>query len=125
MKAEKIFPICDVLSVATGRLMGGIGGVYEVLNWMTGESLMTHQIPRVSREALPVLLARHPSLIDAVAEACNVTTANYATWLETWTDRYGAEIAVPTMDADAHERIDPMSELVEMVHPDKIITVQP
>jgi hypothetical protein len=32
----KEFATKDVLSTVTGRLMGSIGGVYEVLNWMTG-----------------------------------------------------------------------------------------
>ncbi len=113
----------DVLSVVTGRLMGDIGGVYEVLNWMTGESLFTHQLPRVSREAAPVILAAIPALQSAVDEAEKVTTANYREWRDTWLTRYGATLAVPKLNTDQHERIDPMSELAEKVHPDKIITV--
>ncbi|MER8754137.1 hypothetical protein NKH69_00435 [Mesorhizobium sp. M0976] len=35
----KEFPTCDVLSTITGILMGPIGGVYQVLNFMTGESV--------------------------------------------------------------------------------------
>lgn len=47
----KSFHIGDVLSAMTGTLVSPrhIGGVYDVLNWMTGESLMTHQLPRASR----------------------------------------------------------------------------
>lgn len=40
----KEFPTADVLSTITGMLMGKIQGVYEVLNWMTGESVYTHQM---------------------------------------------------------------------------------
>lgn len=36
---------------------------------------------------------------------------------------YGDEIAVPVMNIREHERIDPMSELAEMVPPDRIITI--
>ncbi len=50
---------------------------------------------------------------------------NYKEWLRTWEDRYGPTIAVPKFCVDTHERIDPMSELSEMVHPDKIIVVKP
>ncbi|MER9710235.1 hypothetical protein NKJ13_08190 [Mesorhizobium sp. M0174] len=35
----KEFPTRDVLSTITGILMGPIGGVYEVLNFMTGEDV--------------------------------------------------------------------------------------
>ena len=119
----KELPTTAVLSVVTGRLMGDIGGVYEVLNWMTGESLFTHQLPRVSREATPVILAAIPALQKAVDEAEQVNTENWQEWRDAWVTRYGATLAVPKLGADQHERIDALSELAEAVHPDKIITV--
>ncbi len=119
----KEFATRDVLSTITGRLMGEIGGVYEVLNWMTGESCFTHQLPRISREARPVVVAAHPTLQQAIDEAEQVTQANYAEWRQTWEDRYGPTIAVPKFTAVSHESIDPLSELAEKIHPDKIIPI--
>jgi hypothetical protein len=122
-ETEKEFATCDVLSTVTGRLIGKIDGVYEVLNWMTGESVYTHQLPRICREACPALVARHPHLQQAIDEAEQVTRENWQQWRQTWEDRYGPTISVPKFSADAHERIDPISELAEKVHPDKIITI--
>lgn len=119
----KEFPTNDVLSTITGRLMGDIGGVYQVLNWMTGEDVFTHQLPRIGREATPVMLAAHPQLAQAIEEADQVTPDNWREWLQRWEDRYGPTIAVPKFTADTHERIDPLSELAEKVSPDKIIPV--
>lgn len=119
----KEFASCDVLSVVTGWLVGKMCGVYEVLNWMTGESLFTHQLPRVADEARPVLVAAHPSLQQAIDEAEQVSMENWSEWLQTWQDRYGPILSVPKFGTDNHERIDPMSELAEKVHPDKIIPV--
>lgn len=119
----KTFAAADVLSTITGRLMGDIGGVYKVLGWMTGEDVYTHQIPRIGREATPVVVAAHPQLQQAVDEASHVTPENWKQWRQTWEDRYGMEIAVPKFGADTHERIDPISELAEKVHPDKIVTL--
>lgn len=121
----KEFPTRDVLSVITGRLMGEIGGVYLVLNWMTGESVYTHQLPRISREAKPVILSLHPALVPTIAEAEQVTQENYATWRDTWEARYGLTITVPKLTIAEHERIDPLSELAEKVSPDKIVAVAP
>jgi hypothetical protein len=120
---EKQFPTCDVLSTLTGMLIAKIDGVYQVLNWMTGESVFTHQIPRISREAVPVLVQRHPLLQQAIDEADQVTPENWQQWRQTWEDRYGPTIAVPKFTAATHESIDPMSELAEKVHPDKIVTI--
>jgi hypothetical protein len=121
----KEFATRDVLSTITGRLMGDIGGVYEVLNWMTGESVFTHQLPRIGREATPVLVAAHPALQQAIDEAEQVNQQNYAEWRQTWENRYGPTIAVPKFTVETHESIDPFSELAEKVHPDKIIAVRP
>lgn len=114
------FATADVLSTVTGRLMSSMDGIYQVLNWMTGESVFTHQIPRISREARPVIIAMYPLLQQAVDEAEQVTRENWQRWRQTWEDRYGPTIAIPKFSADAHERIDPMSEALEHFPPDKI-----
>lgn len=113
----KEFPISAVLSVTTGRLMGDIGEVYEILGWMSGEKLFTHQLPRVSREAAPVILAAHPQLHAAVSEAEQVTTENWQTWLSAWTDRFGAALPVPRLGLHEHRRVGPLAELAEMMSP--------
>ncbi len=122
----KAFATGDVLSTATGYLVTpkGIGAVYEVLEWMTGESVYTHQIPRIGREAAAVLLAAHPELAEAYAEAKQITPNNWQQWLATWLSRYGEAITVPKFTADEHERIDPISELAEKVPPGRIIVVR-
>lgn len=114
MSETKAFPTAVVLSTITGRLLCDIGGVYEVLSWMTGESVFTHQLPRISREAEPVILAAHPHLREAVREAALVTTENWQDWRDRWILCYGHEIAVPKMTAAEHKAIDPISELQAM-----------
>lgn len=69
------FPLRVVLSVTTGRLLtepkgphnNGIGDLYEILNWITGDNLFTHQLPRAERAAMPWLLKCFPELAPATA----------------------------------------------------------
>lgn len=117
----KAFPTADVLSTITGRLMGDIGGIYTVLGWMTGESVYTHQIPRIRKEACAAMLALRPDLVRAVNEADQVNRDNWRGWLATWTARYGDTIDVVKLNADQHERIDPHSELAEKLPPERIV----
>lgn len=51
------FHIGDILSITTERLVSPrlIEGVYDILNYMTGDNLMTHQLPRASRHCAPYL----------------------------------------------------------------------
>jgi len=126
MSETKDFPTADVLSTITGRLMSeDIGGVYRVLEWMCGHAVWTHQLPRIGREARPVLVNRQPALQKAIDEAEAVTPENWREWLARWEQRYGQTIAVPKFHADDHDPIDPLSELAEKVGPDKIVVVKP
>lgn len=118
---EQEFTMGQVLSAATGTLMCEIGGVYEILNYMTGESLMTHQLPRVIREAQPVLLKRHPWLADI--DMSDVNPDNCRQRLDEIIAQHGARVMVPMMTIDQHERIDPLSEAAEKFHPDRIVVV--
>ena len=123
---SKAFPISDALSAATGILVSenGIGGVYEVLGWMTGESVYTHQIPRISREAAPVILAAHPQLAEAYEEAKRVNRENWREWLAIWKSRYGETLEVPKFTTAQHEYIDPISEIAATVHPDNLLVIK-
>lgn len=66
----KRFHYTDLISITTGRLVSTrhMEGVYEILKHMTGDSVYTHQIPRVMQECVPVLCALYPELSnDALA----------------------------------------------------------
>jgi hypothetical protein len=120
----KTFPLGTVLSITTGCLLApnGISGVYEILNFMTGDNLYTHQIPRVCRECAPYLLKQFPQLAGIDTSA--VTPENVQAFLEDLLARLPAELEVETMPPGEHYEIDPMSELAEMVHPSKIVVVK-
>lgn len=123
MTETKSFPTADVLGVVTGRLLreGGFNDLHEVVEWMAGEPVFTHQIPRICDEASPVIVAMHPELQAVVREAEVMDGGNCLAIVAGWRQRYGETITVPRMNADQHERIDPVSELAEKVHPDNII----
>jgi hypothetical protein len=70
MTETKTFPLRVVLTVTTGRLLteprgpqdNGISDLYAILNWITGDNLYTHQLPRASETAKPYLLKCFPQL---------------------------------------------------------------
>lgn len=130
MEVEREFDIGDVLSVTTGVLLCSVSGtrrspiegVYDILNYMTGESLYTHQLPRVCKEAAPVILARYPQFAAIVVPEF-ASPEEVPAFVEQLRRDHGATFAIPRMTADEHEHIDPLSELAEKIHPSKIIVV--
>jgi len=125
------FELGDILSITTGRLVSRrhIDGVYDILNYMTGDSLFTHQLPRASRECEGPLLAQHPDLAAvAVPEWSDMPKERLQEAVYAWLDKteatYGARRPVqPLADAE-HTHIDPLSELgLRGIPPERIITV--
>jgi hypothetical protein len=118
------FHIGDILSITTGHLVSPrhIEGVYDILNFMTRDNLFTHQLPRASRECAPHLLRQHP-MLDHV-DASGVNADNWRAWLDAQIVKFGLTLPVEPVPEHVHEFIDPMSELAEKVHPDKIITIE-
>ncbi len=123
--ATKQFHLGDVLSITTGRLLSpeGIGGVYKILNFMTGDNLYTHQLGRVAEECKPFLLKQFPAL--ASIDATEITRENASEWRDRQVAIHGDQFSVDTLPPDAHHVIDPLSELAEKVHPDRIVVLGP
>lgn len=120
----RTFDIGDVLSITTDYLVSerGMEGVYDILNFLTGDNLFTHQLPRASQEMRPVILKQHPNL-EAIPDA-NVTRDNWRGWLAEQVALFGPTLELSPAQGHEHERIDPLSELAEKIHPDRIIGVQ-
>jgi hypothetical protein len=139
----KSFHISDVLSATTGRLVSSrhMEGVYDILNFVTGDNLYTHQLPRAMRECEPWLRTQFPTLfpddpITAKAiEGMETLMADGDTReqrgdkIARWVDCLRQAHALPEMltvyemGADMHTRIDPADELRAMVGDDKVTTV--
>jgi hypothetical protein len=111
----KDYHLGDVLSITTGCLVSPrhIEGVYDILNFMTGDNLFTHQLPRVWEECRPHLQAQHPQL--AAIDASGVNKDNWRAWLDEQVAVYGEMLPVRPVPADAHEQIDPIAEAIAMM----------
>lgn len=136
----KSFSLRTILTVTTGRLLtegkgerdNGIGDLYEILGWMSGEyGLITHQLPRVGEKCKPWLLKQFPELtvyglaysmasLDKWLKSCREGHASEGIkmWLTEMKmmfpeikDRY----EVAKIQPESHERIDPISELRSMM----------
>jgi hypothetical protein len=118
-KEWKSFHLGAVLTITTGIMVapGGVGDIYDILNWMTGENLFTHQLPRASDECEPVLKDLYPGLA-AVTRPDTTKLANgdqetfWKNWLANQVKQFGENLPVPKLLV--HEGKDPIEELFEM-----------
>ncbi|MEO3869357.1 hypothetical protein ABGB18_11045 [Nonomuraea sp. B12E4] len=126
MPETRDFHLGDILSITTGMLVSPshIDGVYRILNWMTGDNLFTHQLPRVGEACKGSLLQQHPDLADVqVPEDLDGKEAVLA-WLSEQVARFGETRPVARLDPADHTRIDPFDE-IRMIRPDMpIISIE-
>jgi hypothetical protein len=118
---KKTFKIEEVLSAIYGILLCDIGRVYEVLNFVTGDNLFTHQLPRAGRQCQPLVEKQHPFLKEIDLSGINP---------ENWKDRL-AEIkakypnTIDLLAVNDWQHINPITEAIEMRGGDqsKVITI--
>jgi hypothetical protein len=126
MTETRDFHLGDILSITTGCLVSPshIQGVYGILNWMTGDNLFTHQLPRAGEECAGPLLEQHPDLAAVEVPAEFTSKEHVLAWLDEQVARYGETRPVAPLAALDHTRIDPIEEM-RMLAPDaQIITVE-
>lgn len=124
---SKVFPLGDILTITTGRLVAedGMVAIYRILDYLTQDKLMTHQLPRASDECKPWLLQWHPELAVASTETDaldNLTedVKNSGEACRLWVAYVRTKCGLPEslelepIPQDDHERKDPYDELVAM-----------
>lgn len=130
------FHISDVLSITTGRLVSArhMDGIYDILSFLTGDSIYTHQIPRVMREVKPWLRQQYPLLfpenppVKALLDGLTASLAEFPgdqTIIAGFVDavRHQARfpevvpefLPVSELSAGMYTRIDPIEEAGAMV----------
>ena len=144
---SKQFHIGDILSITTDMLVSPrlMKGVYDILNYMTGDNLMTHQLPRVAKECKPYLIEQYPQLnspemsfaladFSAIMAKTSDDQKGFAVlgWLsKIYFGDYGIKfpsannmLDVKPLPKGCHQYKNPIEEVVEMVGKNKVIVVE-
>jgi hypothetical protein len=117
MNITVVFDLGTVLSITTDVLLTKIENVYEILNYMTGDNLFTHQLPRVSREMKQVILDQFPQLAEI--DASGVDTTNWEEFLNNQIEKYGNEFPIFPCGISEHKVIDFQQEAIDMLNGDE------
>lgn len=113
------FDLGAVLSVTTDKLLCPLGDLYGILNYLTGDSLYTHQLRRAADACRPHVLQQYPELDDV--DTSGVTPENWQEFLDGQKQRFGD--AVPLAPLPEWEHKDPVDEAVELAGEDKVMVM--
>jgi hypothetical protein len=123
---KKSFALGDILSITTGRLVSTrhMEGVYEILNFMTGANLFTHQLPAASRECEPELLKQFPQL-GSIKEPNFGDPDEVPAWLQDQKRLFGETLEVEPFAKIDSSYSDPIGDAVKMFGSDRVVVVTP
>lgn len=116
---KKTFKLESVLSSVKGILLCSIDEVYEVLNFLTGDNLFTHQLPRAGKVCRIPVFKQHPFLKEINTD--DINTNNWQEKLAEIKSKYPNQIELSPIANWTH--LDPVEELEDMVGKDKVIPV--
>jgi len=125
MTDTQAFHIGDLLSISTGALVSPehIGGVYKILNHLTGDNLMTHQLPLACNAVRPDLIQQHPWL-------ANITAPEFTggePQVKAWVEEQGAEhgfLHPLTPVPNSWGTHDPITDLFNMKPDAQVVVVE-
>lgn len=141
----KEFHISDILSITTGRLVStrGMQGIYDILNYLTGDNLFTHQLPRASEECEPYLKRNYPKLfpdypamksllrdLDDSIDSCDGSREELVERVDRWVGLVMKVLKLPEymgllpLSKGEHEDKDPVDELEEMIGRHRLVIVE-
>lgn len=117
----------DILSVTTDRLVSPdhIGGVYRILNHMTGDNLMTHQLPAAAEAMKPQLVAQFPTLAAIQAPESFRDEAHVHSWLADQVAAHGEWHDVVAPPSSVWGEHDALEDLMDMVGPENVLVATP
>ncbi len=122
--ATRHFHIGDILSITGEKLVSPrlIEGVYDICNFMTGDSLFTHQLPRAHDVCGPELLHQHPQL--AGVDESSVNSQTWRAWLDEQIAKFGETLSVSPLPEGIWTTIDPILEAESMMGKGRVIALK-
>jgi hypothetical protein len=135
----KTYQLADVLSVVLGRIVSDrhIDAIYDVLGYMTGTSVFTHQIPRLGKPCSNEIIRQFPEFSNievadlvAIAESFgnNDTRMDLIRdWVTTTKEKYhfAESYDIEAFSEEQQKKLynNPLTELEDMVGPERVIAV--
>ncbi len=112
---EKNFDLGTVLSLTTSRMFSELDKIQEALEYVTGGSIWTHQIPRALGQVAPYILSIYPQLEGIGMDEPINSKEEAIAFVNSQKEIFGDSLPLsPMSKTDGYDHVDPLEELDEM-----------
>ena len=110
------FDLGIIISVISGRVFTEIENMYDILDYLTGDSIYTHQIPRVMDQVRPYILSIYPGLEGIGSDAIVTCKEEALAYIDEKKKIFGDSLPLkPITKESGYSHVDPLEELSEMI----------
>jgi hypothetical protein len=102
-----------VLSISHEKLLCDIGEVYRICDFLTGDELYTHQLPRAHRILQPWVLEQHPELREW--DETNIGPENWQYYVGLAKEKFGESLPLTPLPREQWTHINPVDEAEAMI----------
>lgn len=121
MTEVRTFPTLAVVSAVHGVLLCPLGDVYNVLSFLVGRSVFTHELPEAGRVSAPYVFAEHPAL--AAVDVSGINPENWQAEAAKIESRLGATVELHPVGWNTLADKSPVETAIEMVGEDRVVVV--
>jgi hypothetical protein len=113
---KKSFDLGAILNISTGRLYTNMNDIYDVLNYLTGDNLFTHQLPRVMEFAQDYILALYPELKGVGVDTPISNIEEATAFVNIQKQKFGDKLPLTPMTKESgYISVDPLTEFNQTV----------
>ncbi len=110
-KDYRQFDLGAILNITTNRIFTNMNDVCEVLNYLTGDDIFIHQLPRVMQVAQPYVLSIYPELTGVGGDIAINSFEDAKTFVDAQKKIYGNQLPLtPMSKTNGYFYIDPLEE---------------
>lgn len=113
---KKKFTIATIISGVYGTLLTNVANLYTLYNYMTGDNLFTHQLPRALTVCAPYILKELPQLENFRNHIAEITPENYTAYIIKATEMFGYELEISSLPEGVWEHKDAVAEMLEKMN---------
>lgn len=102
MTEQRDFPIADILTATTGRIVNhrGVRAIHELLSWLAGQPVGDEELPSSLERYVPLLLTQHPWLLEVSPPCRQASKAEIGAWVAKQRVLHGNTLTITAPDKE-------------------------
>ena len=112
---KRTFDFATMISIISGRMFTSMEKLYDALNFLTQETIYTHQIPKILPPSAKHILKTYPELEDIGKDVIINSEEEAERFIKSLSQIFGNEFTLEPMSDEEYSHTDPFEDLKDLI----------